>query len=334
MPRPRNAPRIYRRPGRPGWWTDLDRDHRRVPLGTDDEAEALEKLADLTRERSRPSSVAPGDAAIPKIVKLAVERATAANTPKTAYELSLNLERIATWLEEREVRTICAVSQSHVEDYKTARRFTVGAARINRELDSWKRLHKVALSEGIGTEAALGWFAHLREPRPAPHQRAATKRELEAMLKASPAGYRDLFRLVLGSGLRDEEVRHLDADDIRPAAIVVTPKPGWTTKGYRYRTIPASRATLKAAKAWLNARPSLNLDKKRVWNVLQAACEAAKIDPISLHDLRHACASHWLAGGFKVAQISKWLGHADLLTTLRYLGIVEEEAVDPKKLPW
>lgn len=333
MPRPRKPARIYRRPGRPGWWAYLDRDRKDIPLHTNDEAEALAKLADLTRERGRPASVAPGDAAIVGLIRTAVERSRAANTPKTAYELSLNLERVAEWLAERGVTTIAAVTQSHVEDYKTARRFTVGAARINRELDSWKRLHRVGLAEGYGGEAALGWFAHLREPRPAPHQRKANKRELQAVLRHAPLPYRHLFRLVLGSGLRDEEVRHLELADIQPRAIVVTPKPGWTTKGYRYRTIPASRETLKAAKAWLG-RAKVNTDKKRIWTILRTACEAAEVDTVSLHDLRHACASHWLAAGCKVAQISKWLGHADLLTTLRYLGIVEDEAVDVTKLPW
>lgn len=335
MPPARKPPRIYRRPGRPGWWVDLDRDRRRVPLGTEDEAEALDKLAALTRERGRPAKVAANEYSIIRLIKLTVERARAANTPKTTYELGRNLARVAEWLAARGVTTIGAVTQSHVEDFKTARRFTVGASRINRELDSWKRLHKTALVERPGGDAAaLTWFAHLREPKPAPHHRSATRRELQAFLKHAPAGYRDLFRLVLGCGLRDEEVRHLEAEDVRTAAIMVTPKPGWSTKGYRYREIPASKETVKAARAWLKARPDLNTDKKRVWTIAMEACAAAEVEPMSLHDLRHACASHWLVSGVKVAVISKWLGHADLLTTLRYLGIVEEEKVDPAKLPW
>lgn len=273
-------------------------------------------------------------AEIVRLIRLCVERSRAANTPKTTYELALNLERVAAFLEERGVRRMGEITQSHVEDFKTARRFTVGAARVNRELDSAKRLFRVAVEEKVSGPEPLGWFKHLREPRPAPHQRRASKRELQAFLRAAPVPYRHLFRAVLGAALRDEEMRHLEAGDVRPAAIMVTPKPGWSTKSYRYREIPASKETVKAARAWLSARAGVSVDKKRVWLVARAACAAAGIAPMSLHDLRHACASHWLASGIRVAVISSWLGHGDLLTTLRYLGIVEAEKVDVGKLPW
>lgn len=334
MPRPRKPARIYRREGRAGWYAYLDRDHANVSLGTEDEAEAHRRLAQLADDARRTPAASPGDLGLDGLMTTLLERARTANTPKTAYEIGLNVERVIGWLAERGVVTIGTINQTHVEDYKTARRFSVGAARINRELDSWKRLHKVALESQHGDPAALGWFAHLREPRPAPHRRSPSRKDLQAFLRALPNGYRDLFRTVLGSALRDEEMRHLEAEDLRPGTITVTPKPGWSTKGYRYREIPVSAQTVKAARAWLAARDGLNTDKKRVWTIAQVASKAAGIDAISLHDLRHACASHWLHAGFRVAQISAWLGHADLLTTLRYLGIVDGEKVDRGKLPW
>jgi len=332
MPPAAKGPHIFRRPGRPGWWAYLSRDDKRRPLGTEDEAEALDRLAALVRQRLGAAPAPAGDAKLLDLIALTVERARAANTPKTAYELELNLNRIAAWLEERGVTTIRQITQSHVEDFKTARRFTVSAARINRELDGWKRLHREARVEEV--PASLDWFAHLREQHPAPHHRAPSKRDLQAFLRHVALPYRHLFRAVLGCALRDEEMRHLEAGDVLPALIVVTPKPGWSTKGYRYRKVPASKETVKAARAWLAARAGVSIDKKRIWLVARAACEAAGVAPMSLHDLRHACASHWLAAGYRVAQISAWLGHADLLTTLRYLGIVEGEKVDVSKLPW
>ncbi len=278
--------------------------------------------------------MAPGDAAIVGLIKLAIERSRSGNTPKTAYEFGLNLNRVALFLESRGVRSIGAVTQSHVEDFKTARRFSVGAARVNRELDSWKRLHRVALEEKLGTPEPLGWFKHQREPRPAPHQKRASKRDLQAFLRKVALPYRHLFRAVLGCAIRDEEVRHLAAEDVRAQAVMVTPKPGWSTKGYRYREVPASKETVRALRAWLAARDGVSIDKKKVWTVARDACKAAGVKPLSLHDLRHACATHWLDVGIKVSQISAWLGHADLLTTLRYLGIVEGEKVDVGRFTW
>ncbi len=333
MPRPRKGPRIYRRPDRPGWWGAID-GKRHISLGEGTEAEALDALAAHARERGQPEEVAQGDAEIVWLIRLCVERSRGANTQKTTYELALNLERVAIFLEARGVRRVREVTQSAVEDFKTARRFTVGAARVNRELDSWKRLHRVAFEEKLGTAEPLEWFKHLREPRPAPHHRAPSKRDLQAFLRHVALPYRHLFRAVLGCALRDEEMRHLEADDVHKAAVMVTPKPGWSTKGYRYREVPASPATVKAARAWLATRGGVSIDKKKIWLVAREACAAAGVAPMSLHDLRHACASHWLASGIRVAVISSWLGHADLLTTLRYLGIVEAEKVNVKKLPW
>jgi integrase/recombinase XerD len=65
----------------------------------------------------------------------------------------------------------------------------------------------------------------------------------------------------------------------------------------------------------------------------QRGCEAAGIQAFSLHDLRWAYASHLLEAGFSLAQISSLLGHADLITTQRYLRLVGPQ-VDRSKLPW
>lgn len=34
-----------------------------------------------------------------------------------------------------------------------------------------------------------------------------------------------------------------------------------------------------------------------------------------MHDLRHTAASLWLAAGFPPYQVSRWLGHANVVTT-------------------
>ncbi|MDH6237907.1 integrase [Cryobacterium sp. CG_9.6] len=39
------------------------------------------------------------------------------------------------------------------------------------------------------------------------------------------------------------------------------------------------------------------------------------MDHIRPHDVRHTAASLWLAAGFKPYEVSRWLGHANLVTT-------------------
>lgn len=336
MPRPRKPARIYRRPDRPGLYAYLSRRQPHVALGTDDEEEAAHRLAELLRDR-RLQQVATGDRPAAEVFTEHLTRARTNNTPKTAYEHGLNARRVLRFLLDRELFSFRDLSREVIEDYKSARRFDkAGPARINAELNTWKGAAKIAVEWGLINEGALRLYKKLREPRPEPHRIGLTKTDLAALLRAEKhPGFRALLRVVIGTGMRDEEVRHMDASDIRPGHIVVTPKEGWTTKGYRYRSIPVTKATAKAARDWIAARDSLNIDKKNVWKRIQSAAKAAKLGKrVSLHELRRAWASHMLNAGHRIEMISKLLGHADLITTMRYLRIVSEEKIDPKRLPF
>jgi len=59
--------------------------------------------------------------------------------------------------------------------------------------------------------------------------------------------------------------------------------------------------------------------------VLTPAAKAAGVPWIGFHTCRHTCASRLLAGGKNIAQVSKWLGHADPAFTLRtYVHLMDE----------
>jgi integrase len=336
MPRPRKPPHVIRRKGRSGLHAYLSRDEPHVPLGTDDEHEAQRRLAELLDAR-RLRATAPSEP-IGRVFAEHLTRSRTNHTPKTCYEHGLNGRRLLRWLLDRKVTTANQITREVVEDYKTARRFEqAGPARINAELNTLRGVLKIAAELGHAAPAAPGYVAKLREPRPEPHRVGLTKAEIARLLKAEPhAGYRAMFRVVIGTGMRDEEVRHMEAGDVRRTEIVVTPKPGWSTKGYRYRSIDVTPATVKAAKAFLAAKPTMNLDKKRVWQRIQAARKAAEIGKhFSLHDLRRAWASHMLSSGAcDIEELSKMLGHADMLTTMRYLRVVSGRKIDPKRLPF
>lgn len=356
MPRPRKGPRIYRRPGRPGLWAYLDRDHKDISLHTEDEAEALAKLSQLVRDHQLAEVPGDGPAAEPlgHLFDECERRARVESTPKTAYELGLNLRRIARWCLERGLGDAAEVTAQVVSDYRESRRLSVGertkqkvsAARVNRELDAWKRAVKIAVERGTVPATSLQFFAHLREAKPAPHQRSLSKREIDAFLKAVPDdNLRALLRSTLGTGLRDEEVRHLSATWLSKGKLTISPQPpgtctchddGWKTKGFRYREIPTTAATERALRHVVKARKAgWSIPSERwVWEQIQRACKAAKLAPFSLHQLRHAGASHWLADGVDIATISRWLGHRDVLTTQRYLHVVVDESANRRRLTW
>ena len=69
-------------------------------------------------------------------------------------------------------------------------------------------------------------------------------------------------------------------------------------------------------------------DRKRP---VQVTC---KTDPVCkhffLHRLRKTCASRWEAAGIPVRTIQAWLGHKDLSTTQRYLGVTDSSKLRSK----
>lgn len=74
---------------------------------------------------------------------------------------------------------------------------------------------------------------------------------------------------------------------------------------------------------WPGRTPgSHRVDFDRVWdlatfrrNHFKPALARAGLPTIRVHDLRHTAASLWLAAGFPPYQVSRWLGHASVVTT-------------------
>ncbi|MFC7924981.1 site-specific integrase [Microbacterium laevaniformans] len=74
---------------------------------------------------------------------------------------------------------------------------------------------------------------------------------------------------------------------------------------------------------WPGRTPgSHRVDYGRVWdlasfrrNYFKPALMRAELPAIRVHDLRHTAASLWLAAGFPPYQVSRWLGHASVVTT-------------------
>lgn len=340
----RRGPHIYTREGRPGFWAYLDRKHFHIPIGAD-EAEAKVRFAELLK-RHRILELAPGQVALSKLADQLTKRSETANTEKTAYELFLNLRRVVKWLEDRGVHTARQVTKETVEDYKTARRFAassrspdqkVSAARVNRELDSLRRLLTYAIERKQAAPWALEAVVKLREPRPEPHQRTVSKADFARFLAEAPATYRPLFRAAIGCGLRDDELRHVALEDIRGGEVAVTPKPGWSTKGYRYRHVPITAATARALRSWVKARDAgkVNTDPKRIWTIMHDACTTVGVEPFSLHDLRRAWATHLFSSRqVSLKELSMLLGHREVATTERYLRLDGRVQVDRTKLPW
>jgi integrase/recombinase XerD len=124
-----------------------------------------------------------------------------------------------------------------------------------------------------------------------------------------------------------------------PSALIVR------GKGGKERLVPLSDPARTAIASWLHVRASVlgddetsrflfpsrgatgHLTRQRFAQLLKEAALAAGIDParVSPHVLRHAFASHLLAGGADLRSVQLMLGHADIATTQIYTHVLDEK---------
>ncbi len=138
-----------------------------------------------------------------------------------------------------------------------------------------------------------------------------------------------LIELLYGSGLRASELVGLERRAIvpgRPYAIV-------RGKGNKERLVPVGRRALEAVaayepsiaagSAWLFPSGKGHLTRVRLFQLVKALAADAGIAPerVSPHVLRHAFATHLLAGGADLRALQTMLGHADIATTQIYTHV-------------
>jgi integrase/recombinase XerD len=145
-----------------------------------------------------------------------------------------------------------------------------------------------------------------------------------------------LVELLYGSGLRATELVSL------PRTSVVSDKPFIILKGKgnKERLVPISDRARMAVSTWqvfvpANARylfPSRNghISRIRLFQVIRELAAEAGLNPrdISPHTLRHAFATHLLAGGANLRALQMMLGHADIATTQIYTHVDSSRLVE------
>ncbi|HZY05855.1 MAG TPA: site-specific tyrosine recombinase XerD [Anaeromyxobacteraceae bacterium] len=162
-------------------------------------------------------------------------------------------------------------------------------------------------------------------------------RLLSAPDPLSPAGVRDraMLELLYASGLRVSELVSLDLNQVDLESRVLRVR----GKGSRERLVPVGGPAAQALRAWLSGarrrmlrgrssrdlfvtRRGRRMTRQGFWKLLGRHARAAGIRRrFSPHTLRHAFATHLLAGGADLRAVQAMLGHADISTTQIYTHV-------------
>ena len=138
-----------------------------------------------------------------------------------------------------------------------------------------------------------------------------------------------LLELLYGSGLRATELVSLPRRALRPGQPFLMLR----GKGGKERLAPVSERAAEAVRHWLPHVPDASLwlfpggkshlSRVRLFQLVRSMAGRAGIAPerVSPHVLRHAFATHLLAGGADLRVLQSLLGHADIATTQIYTHV-------------
>lgn len=143
---------------------------------------------------------------------------------------------------------------------------------------------------------------------------------------------RDFIVVGVDTGMRRGEIFKLTPESYHAQTNLINV---WFTKGGRPRSIPATARVREVLE-----RRSLGRDRldklfllhpttlHNHWQILRDAMGLTDDEQFVIHALRHTCASRLVQRGVPLAVVQKWLGHANIQTTMRYAHLAAANLTD------
>lgn len=274
----------------------------------------------------------------------------AARNTQLAY--GRDLKDFAAWLGQRG-QSFATADRAMVEAYLVACEASgLSKATRARRLSSIRQLYRFAHEEGWRADNPALRLTGPGATKSLP--KTLTVAEVDRLLDAARTKGRSegerlrnraLLELLYATGMRVSELVELPVAAVRgdPAMILVR------GKGDKERMVPLSTPARAALRDWLAFRDAAedlarksghpparhlfpgpgaagHLTRQHFHLMLKDIAVLAGISPASVtpHTLRHAFATHLLAGGADLRVIQTLLGHADLATTEIYTHVLDE----------
>lgn len=222
----------------------------------------------------------------------------------------------------------------------------LAASSVARKSSALRRFFGFLHEEGLREDNPSSALPKPRQTRPLP--KILDKAEVDLLFQSidtrltrthpSANDYRlsALVELLYGSGLRASELVALPRMSIvsdRPFIILMG-------KGSKERLVPISDRARHAVGVWQAFVPKDSrflfpsrdghISRIRLFQIIKALAVEAGLDPakVSPHVLRHAFATHLLAGGANLRALQAMLGHADIATTQIYTHVDASRLVE------
>ena len=218
-----------------------------------------------------------------------------------------------------------------------------------RRLSAIRQLYRFAFEEGWRDDNPAIQIKGPGKAKSLP--KTLTHDEVDRLIDAAAAHPREgvrnacLMHLLYATGMRVTELVTLPVSAARgdPAMLLVR------GKGGKERLVPLSRPAKTALAAWIAVRDAAedtartagkpaskylfpsrskagHLTRHRFFGMIKEFAVTAGVSPdkVTPHTLRHAFATHLLAGGADLRAIQTMLGHADVATTEIYTHVIDE----------
>jgi site-specific recombinase XerD len=264
-------------------------------------------------------------------------------SPLTRAAYSKALDEFLVWCQGK------PFTKATVSEYRVMlEQRELAPSTINQKLSAIRKLATEAADNGLMDSQLAAGISRVRGAKSQGVRTGnwLTKHQAECLVNspdvATVKGKRDraILALMIGCGLRRNEVAQLDFDHVqmRDARWVIVDMIG---KHGRVRTVPMPAFAKAAIDAWstasgvasgrvfrgVNKGDNLagdSLDPQGVWRVVEKYRERAGAPQLAPHDLRRTFAKLAHKGRAALEQIQLALGHASILTTERYLGVQQD----------
>jgi len=239
-----------------------------------------------------------------------------------------------------EASSLLELTSDDIREYRRHMQTNEGwtPATINRRLQAVRKFYSFAMETGLTESKPASGVQLISIPEPNP-PRALAPEEVTSFLQAIQGGRPSLVKrdyaivqLLLQTGIKLGELTRLRLSDVQlrdngEGVLVVG-----DGDGNKCRQVPLNSLACAALRDYLQVRPpSIStenlflsqegscISKRTVQRLIRIYTQAAGLEDVSAHILRHTFAVSTLADTGDISLVSRLLGHRCMETTAKYL---------------